>query len=308
MRPSHPTRPIFRQLTQLAAWAGIPAPRIAVPGRFFGAPWWPPPEACSLALNCRLAARAGIPAPPNSGPRPLFRGASVASASALLRGPQFQIAWLSVATETIVVRRNKYRFHILHIYAMKPITWQPSRIQTDGERQWAETVRCLPEHPTAKAWQAQPSARRPPAARGGSVITEPRGARRHQRASTLQGQERGRAGADPTRSQPRHAPAIEPPQAARRPPLLSQGPMVSLPPRTSHSKELGGPSPRHGARPRPVGVPSSQTLKAPDAHQRASTPQGRERGRAGADPTRSQPCHAPALESPASRGVYAPPQ
>ena len=50
-------------------------PRIAAPGRFFGAPWWPPPEACSGALNCGLAARAGIPAPPNSGPRPLFRGA-----------------------------------------------------------------------------------------------------------------------------------------------------------------------------------------------------------------------------------------
>ena len=62
----------------LAAWAGIPAPRIAAPGRFFGAPWWPPPEACSGALNCGLAARAGIPPPPNSGPRPLFRGALVA--------------------------------------------------------------------------------------------------------------------------------------------------------------------------------------------------------------------------------------
>ena len=30
-------------------------PRIAVPGRFFGAPWWPPPAACSVALNCGLA-------------------------------------------------------------------------------------------------------------------------------------------------------------------------------------------------------------------------------------------------------------
>ena len=26
---------------------------------------------------------------------------------------------------------------------MKPITWQPSRIQTDSERQWAETVLCF---------------------------------------------------------------------------------------------------------------------------------------------------------------------
>ena len=123
-------------------------PRIAAPGRFFGAPWWPPPAPCSVALNCGLAAWAGIPAPPNSGPRPLFRGALVAPAGGLLRGPQFRIAWLSVATRTIVVRRNKYRFRILHIYALKPITWQPSTIQTDGERQWAERVLCLIGGPT----------------------------------------------------------------------------------------------------------------------------------------------------------------
>ena len=67
-----------------------PGPRIAAPGRFFGAPWWPPPEACSGALNCGLAARAGIPAPPKSGPRPLFRGALVAPAGGLLRGPQLR--------------------------------------------------------------------------------------------------------------------------------------------------------------------------------------------------------------------------
>ena len=160
------------------AGAGISAPRIAAPGRFFGSPWWPPPAPCSVALNCGLAAWAGILAPPNSGPRPLLRGALVAPAGGLLRGPQlrsgsegrypapspriavpgrffgapargllrgpqFRIAWLSVATETIVVRRNKYRFRILHIYAVKPITWQPSTIQTDGERQWTEWVLCL---------------------------------------------------------------------------------------------------------------------------------------------------------------------
>ena len=116
-----------------------PPPRIAVPGRFFGAPWWPPPEACSGALNCGLAARAGIPAPRIAVPGRFFG----APARGLLRGPQFRIARLSVATETIVVRRNKYRFRILHIYALKPITWQPSTIQTDGERQWAEWVLCL---------------------------------------------------------------------------------------------------------------------------------------------------------------------
>ena len=41
-------------------------------------------------LYCGLAARAGIPAPPNSGPRPLFRGALVAPAGGLLRGPQLR--------------------------------------------------------------------------------------------------------------------------------------------------------------------------------------------------------------------------
>ena len=114
-------------------------PRIAAPGRFFGAPWWPPPEDCSGALNCGLAARAGIPAPRIAAPGRFFG----APARGLLRGPQFRIAWLSVATGTTVVRRNKYRFRIMHIYTVKPITWQPSTTQTDGGRQWAERVLCL---------------------------------------------------------------------------------------------------------------------------------------------------------------------
>ena len=174
----------------------------------------------------------------------------------------------------------------------------------------------------------------------------------HQRASTPQGREQGRAGANPMRLQLRHAPALEPPQATRHPPRLSQGPMVSSPPRKSHSvsfagpalgtapargpwgfrhhgtsrrqmptsvqarrragngeergepyalatpphsrsraptsrtasappqsranglvaaqkipqRKLCGPCPRHGTRPRPVGVPSSRNLKAPYAH------------------------------------------
>ena len=231
---------------------------------------------------------------------------------------------------------------------------------------------------------AQPSARRPPAARGGSVITEPRGARRPPARKHAAGPGTGKSGGEPQRPQPRHAPALEPPQAARLPPRLSQGPAVSSPPRESHSvsfagpalgeapasgpwgfrhhgtsrrqtptsaqarrragngEERGrtpapatpprsrsraptsrtaspppqpgarglvapqiipqrkhcGPSPRRGARQRPVGVPSSRNLEAPDAHQRASTPQGRERGRAGAEPQRPQPRHAPALEPP----------
>ena len=77
----------------IAVWQRGPVsrpPRIAAPGRFFGLPWWPPPEACSGALNCGLAARASIPAPPNSGPGPLFRGTLVAPAGGLLRGLQLR--------------------------------------------------------------------------------------------------------------------------------------------------------------------------------------------------------------------------
>ena len=70
--------------------------------------------------------------------------------------------------------------------------------------------------------RAQPSARRPPAAHGGSVIAGPRGAR-HPPAHTQAS--RGRVGADPACSQSRHAPPRETP-AASRPPRLSQGPMV----------------------------------------------------------------------------------
>ena len=226
---------------------------------------------------------------------------------------------------------------------------------------------------------AQPSARRPPAARGGSVITEPRGARRPPARKHAAGPGTGKSGGEPQRPQPRHAPALEPPQAARLPPRLSQGPAVSSPPRESHSvsfagpalgeapasgpwgfrhhgtsrrqtptsaqarrragngEERGrtpapatpprsrsgaptsrtaspppqpgarglvapqiipqrkhcGPSPRRGARQRPVGVPSSRNLEAPDAHQRASTPQGRERGRAGANPSARNPATLP---------------
>ena len=86
------------------------------------------------------------------------------------------------------------------------------------------------ENPTAKALLARPgakpSARRPPAARGGSVIMGHRGASRPPARTHAIGPERGRAGADPTRSQPRHAPAQGPPPATSRPPRLSQGPML----------------------------------------------------------------------------------
>ena len=133
MQPSHPTRPIFRELTRRysgggpvlrtlnrrskAAFSGRPGapasallhgprfrsgsargplsgpPRMAVQGRFFGAPRGPPPACCSAARDFSLAARAGAGrylGPPNSGPRPLFRGAPGAPASELLRGPRFR--------------------------------------------------------------------------------------------------------------------------------------------------------------------------------------------------------------------------
>ena len=240
---------------------------------------------------------------------------------------------------------------------------------------------------------AQPSARRPPAARGGSVITEPRGARRPPARKHAAGPGTGKSGGEPQRPQPRHAPALEPPRAARLPPRLSQGPAVSSPPRESHSisfagpalgeapasgpwgfrhhgtsrrqtptsaqarrragngEERGrtpapatpprsrsraptsrtaspppqpgarglvapqnipqrkhcGPSPRRGARQRPVGVPSSRNLEAPDAHQRASTPQGRERGRAGRTPAPATPPRSRS-RAPTSRTASPPPQ
>ena len=74
-------------------------------------------------------------------------------------------------------------------------------------------------------------------------------------------------------------------------------------PRSCHRLEIAtsppgstrlGPSPRHGARPRPVGVQSSRDLEAPDAHQCARMLYGPGCGRAGADPACLQPRHAPA--------------
>ena len=150
-----------------------------------------------------------------------------------------------------------------------------------------------PEHPTAKALRAQPSARRPPAARGGSVITEPRGARRPPARKHAAGPGTGKSGGEPQRPQPRHAPALEPPQAARLPPPPQPGARGLVAPQNIPQRKHCGPSPRHGARQRPVGVPSSRNLEAPDAHQRASTPQGRERGRAGANPSARNPATLP---------------
>ena len=67
---------------------------------------------------------------------------------------------------------------------------------------------------------------RPPAARGGSVITEPRGARRPPARKHAAGPGTGKSGGEPQRSQPRHAPALEPPASRGAYARLSQGPMV----------------------------------------------------------------------------------
>ena len=164
-----------------------------------------------------------------------------------------------------------------------------------------------PEHPTAKALRAQPSARRPPAARGGSVITEPRGARRPPARKHAAGPGTGKSGGEPQRPQPRHAPALEPPQAARLPPRLSQGPAVSSPPRTSHSESIAGPA--LGEAPascpwgfRHHGTSRRQTPTSAQARRRAGN--GEERGRtpAPATPPRSR-SRAPSKP----RGVRPPP-
>ena len=140
---------------------------------------------------------------------------------------------------------------------------------------------------------AQPSARRPPAARGGSVITEPRGARRPPARKHAAGPGTGKSGGEPQRPQPRHAPALEPPQAARLPPRLSQGPAVSSPPRKSHSVSFAGPA--LGEAPasgpwgfRHHGTSRRQTPTSAQARRRAGN--GEERGRtpAPATPPRSR--------------------
>ena len=154
---------------------------------------------------------------------------------------------------------------------------------------------------------AQPSARRPPAARGGSVITEPRGARRPPARKHAAGPGTGKSGGEPQRPQPRHAPALEPPQAARLPPRLSQGPAVSSPPRTSHSESIAGPALGTGPASGPWGfrhhgTSRRQTSTSAQARRRAGN--GEERGRtpAPATPPRSR------SRAPTSRTASSPPQ
>ena len=119
--------------------------------------------------------------------------------------------------------------------------------------------------------------------------------RRHTPTSTQarrragNGEERGRTPAltTPPRSRSR-APTS---RTASSPPQSGARGLVT--PQNIPQRKLCGPSPRQGAHQRPVGVPSSRNLEAPDAHQRASTPQGRERGRAGANPSACNPATLP---------------
>ena len=111
------------------------------------------------------------------------------------------------------------------------------------------------ENPTAKALftrpGAQPSARRRPAARGGSVITGPRGASRPPARRHTVGPGTGKSGGRPS-ALATHAtlPLKSPQQAAWRSSRLSQGPMVASPPRKSHGESFvrqtqAQPSVRH---------------------------------------------------------------
>ena len=147
-------------------------------------------------------------------------------------------------------------------------------------------------------------ARRTPAARGGSVMTEPRGARCPPARKHAAGPGTEKSGGEPQRSQPRHAPALEPPQAARRPPRLSHGPVVSSPPRTSHSESFAGPALGTAPARGPWGLSHHGTLRRQtptSAQARRRAGNGEERG----EPQRSQPRLAPALEPPENRGAYA---
>ena len=147
------------------------------------------------------------------------------------------------------------------------------------------------ENPTANVLfagpGAQPSARRPPAAHGGSVIMGPQvasrpPARRHA-VGPGNGEERGRT------LRARNSatlPLKRPQQAARRSPRLSQGPMAASPPRKSHSESFVGRTrgPALGTAParRPLGFRhhgTSRRQSPTSAHARRRAGNGEERGR-----------------------------
>ena len=157
--------------------------------------------------------------------------------------------------------------------------------------------------------RAQPSARRPPAARGGfrhhgtSRRQTPTSAQARRRAGNGEG-----GGGEPQRPQPapRHAPALEPPQAARLPPRLSQGPAgLVAPQRIPQRKLLRAPALGEAPASGPWGFRHHGTSRRQTPTSAHSTPAGPGTGKSGGEPQRPQPRHAPALEPPASRGAYA---
>ena len=147
------------------------------------------------------------------------------------------------------------------------------------------------ENPTAKALLARPGAqllaRRTPAARGGSIITGPRGASSppvaHARCRARNGEEGGRT----LRARnPAMLPLKSAQQAAWHSPRLSQGPMAASPPRKSHSESFVdqtrgpalGTAPARG----PWGFPhhgTSRRQSPTSTHARCRARNGEERGR-----------------------------
>ena len=149
----------------------------------------------------------------------------------------------------------------------------------------------------------------------GPAHGEARGFRHHgtsRRQTPTSAQARRRAGngeerGEPQRSQPRYAPALEPPQAVRLPPRLSQGPAVSSPPRESHSVSFAGPALREAPTSGLWGFRhhgTSRRLTPTSAQARRRAGNGEERGRtpALATPPRSR------SRAPTSRTASSPPQ
>ena len=127
------------------------------------------------------------------------------------------------------------------------------------------------ENPTAKALWAQPSARRPPAARGGSVITEPRGARCPPASTHPVGPGTGKSRGEPST-------LATPPRSRSRAPSKPHGvrPASVRGPWSRHrlenpTEKASRAQPSARRPPAARGVPSSRNLESPDAHQRART-------------------------------------
>ena len=153
------------------------------------------------------------------------------------------------------------------------------------------------ENLTAKALRAQPSARRPPAARGGSVITEPRGARRPPARTHAVGPGMVKSGGRPyalTTLKRSRSRAPSKPHGLR--PTSVRGPWLLSPPRKSHSESFAGPALGTAPARGPWGFRHDGTSRRQtptSAHACCRAGNGEERGR-------TQQARNPALEPPAS--------